>query len=320
MKKVSLLNLPTPLHKIDVNSNNNYFIKRDDLTGLTLGGNKARKVEYFFADLLEKRCNYVVTYGSAQSNHCRIVAAAAAKLGIKCKLILEDSQKAVEPKGNEIFYKLLDADIIWCKVEDVKETISRTLNDIKRQGYRPYFIQGGGHGNLGTHAYVETYMEISEQSKTQGLHFDYIFTASGTGTTQAGLVAGKKITNGQEKIVGISVARSLPRGAQVVRDSVESYLKYINSNINIENRDIIFDDSYIGKGYADIYKAIIDAITFMLKHNSIVLDPVYTGKAFYGMCEYLKRNNIRGKNILFIHTGGLPCFFAHGNKLIRTNK
>ena len=316
MRKINLLKLPTPLEEIRIDNKNRYFIKRDDLTDFALGGNKARKIEFFLSDIKEKGCNYVVTYGSVQSNHCRITAVAAARLGLSCLLILSGTEKDISFSGNDIIYNLAGASIRFCEVNEVSKTIEKEMNNLRSKGFNPYFIQGGGHGNLGTHAYVEAYKEIKQQSEELNISFDYIFLASGTGTTQAGLIAGKTILGGKEKIVGISVARRAARGINVIKDSLKSYfVEFYNENL-IEDEEIIFDDSYVGKGYGDIYKEVVDSIKFMLTNNSIILDPVYTGKAFYGMCNYIKKEDIKGKNILFIHTGGVPCLFACGKKII----
>lgn len=316
MKKISLFKLPTPLYEIDVDDRNKYFIKRDDLIDFALGGNKARKLEYFLYDIKQKGCDYVVTYGSAQSNHCRITAAAAARLGLKCLLILAGSEEDFTFEGNDIMYFLARANIKWCDVSAVSKTIDNEINKLKKQGYDPYFIPGGGHGNCGTHAYVEAYKEIEKQSEELGLNFDYIFTASGTGTTQAGLIAGKEILNGSEEIVGISIARKANRGIEVIKNSLISYYKEFYDKKLFNKNNINFDDSYIGKGYADIYEGIAETIKHMFSKNSIVLDPTYTGKAFYGMCEYIEKENICDKNILFIHTGGTPIFFSRGKEIV----
>lgn len=320
MEKISLFELPTPLHEIDVDNKNKYFIKRDDLINFALGGNKARKLEYFLYDIKEKGCDYIVTYGSTQSNHCRIVASAATKLGLKCLLILAGSENDFTFTGNDIMYFLTETSIKWCDVNEVSNTIDREMESLKKQGYNPYFIPGGGHGDCGTHAYVEAYREIKQQSKKMGIKFDYIFLASGTGTTQAGLIAGKKVLNGTEEIVGISIARKAYRGIEVIRESLETYyMEFYNENL-FSDKDIIFDDSYIGEGYADTYKGIAETIKLMFCKNSIILDPTYTGKAFYGMRQYIEKKNIKNKNILFIHTGGTPIFFSRGKEVVNLLK
>lgn len=315
MKKVNLLNLPTPLQKIEVDGQNNYYIKRDDLTDFGLGGNKARKMEYFLADILDKGADCIVTYGAVQSNHCRITALAAAKFNLKCLLVLNGKQEDFKYNGNDIFYKLTGADTCLCDTNNVKVTINRVMENLLNKGHRPYFIEGGGHGNIGTYAYYSAFSEIIAQSHEYGINFDYIFLASGTGTTQAGLIVGKHLHGNDEKIIGISVARKTVRGTQVIRDCLIDFDKEFKTNSS--NEDIYFIDDYVGNGYGSFTKEIAKTIKEVLIKNTIILDSTYTGKAFYGMIDYVRKNDITGKNILFIHTGGTPIFFNKGNEIIK---
>ena len=181
----------------------------------------------------------------------------------------------------------------------------------------PYFIAGGGHGNIGTQAYVDCYEEIRRFEKQNNIHFDYIFHASGTGTTQAGLVCGRLINRNEREIVGISIARKNPRGRNVVTESVREYLdfhKVVVSDNEVEQA-VVFMDDYIDEGYGAYSEQVLDTIgTVMLKYG-IPLDSTYTGKAFSGMLDYIGKNQISGKNILFIHTGGTPLYFDHLNKI-----
>src|SRR5699024_6941709 len=156
MNKIQLTNLPTPIDYFDIYYSNNVYIKRDDLTDLALGGNKARKLEYFISDAFTNKHDCIVTYGGAQSNHCRITAATASKYGLKIVLILSKSDQ-IDYNGNYFLYSLFDAEIVWTETNEVPETIDKTLAHLKDRGYKPYFIQGGGHGNLGTHAYRVAY-------------------------------------------------------------------------------------------------------------------------------------------------------------------
>ncbi|MEI3606605.1 D-cysteine desulfhydrase family protein [Pseudogracilibacillus sp. SE30717A] len=313
MDKLSFTETPTPIHFFNKFYSNHIYIKRDDCTDLALGGNKARKLEYFLADAIEKKANCIVTYGAPQSNHCRLTAAAASKLGLKTLLILS---KTANPTfdGNYFLYKLFDVEIIWTDVEKVSETIEHTLKNLGEKGYNPYFIQGGGHGNLGTHAYKKTFDEILEQQKDIQTNFEYIFHASGTGTTQAGLIAGKLINDFSTNIVGISVARNNKRGKEVIYESLIDYFDENGITIPPKLNEIIFEDSYVGKGYAHIYPEIVEIIKKVAKKSGILLDPVYTGKAFYGMLEYIKKHEIMNKDILFIHTGGTPLLFNYADK------
>lgn len=302
----------TPIQKISSINNNNLYIKREDLIDIAFGGNKARKIGYFAKDITEKKCDYIVTYGSSQSNHCRVTAAIAAKLGIKCLLILADDGK-YDYNGNYFLYDLFGAESIIIDVESVSNTIEETMKLLRKKGYNPYFIPGGGHGILGTQAYIDAYKEIKKQSKKLKVDFDYIFFASGTGTTHAGLCIENKISKDSTKIIGISIARKEERGKQVILDSIEEYTREKEVKFSITDREIDFIDTYIGNGYADIYENIINTIKNTAKNDNILLDPVYTGKAFYGMTDFIEKNNIINKNILFIHTGGTPLLFKYAN-------
>lgn len=173
MNKVKLTNLPTPIDFFCEHASNNIFIKRDDLTDLSLGGNKARKLEYFISDALINEHDCIVTYGGHQSNHNRLTTAAASKHGLKIVLILSKADE-IYTNGNYHLYSLFDAEIVWTETSEVSKTIDKTIAELKDRGYNPYFIQGGGHGNLGTHAYRIAYEEILEQQITDKIGYDYI--------------------------------------------------------------------------------------------------------------------------------------------------
>lgn len=297
----------TPIQKLNMKiRDNNIFMKRDDLIPLSFGGNKARKAKIFFADIEKQKSNCVVTYGSCSSNHCRIVANVAASKSLKCVIIspIENSKITYNSQMMLIF----GAKIIRCKVSDVEKTISNTLDNLKESGYNPYFIQGGGHGNLGTKAYIEAYEEIKLFELQNNIYFDYIFHTSGTGTTQAGLVCGKLINRDNRQIIGISNARKNPQGQLVILNSVNSYLENAGYK-SVELEEISFIDDYILDGYGTYNNAICECIKRILIREGIPLDSTYTGKGFWGMEEFIKKNQITRKNILFIHTGGMPLFF-----------
>ncbi len=298
---------PTETSKLKLSlNNNNFYIKRDDLIPISFGGNKARKAVLFFEDIKRTNSDCIVTYGSSSSNHCRIIANISASKGLPCHIISPSETNKIT--GNSKMIKLFGSKVIKCPVTEVKETINDVIQNLKNAGYNPYFIQGGGHGNIGTQAYVDAYKEIRDYERSKGIHFDYIFHASGTGTTQAGLVCGKVLNNDNKKIIGISVARKNPYGGQIILDSINSYLESVDRRpINID--DIEFIDEYILEGYGTNNVEITQTIEEILINEGIPLDTTYTGKAFWGMKEYIKKNDIKGKNILFIHTGGTPLFF-----------
>lgn len=288
--------------------NNRIYVKRDDLIPVSFGGNKARKAEYFFREIADGGYDSVVTYGSSSSNHCRIVSNMAASRGLPCVII--GPQEFSEPTFNSKMMELFGAEIIVIPVEQVHETIENKLDEMERLGRKPYFIPGGGHGNFGTQAYVDCYEEIREYENENRVFFDYIFFASGTGTTQAGLVCGQLLHNEDRQIIGISIARKNPRGRQVVLDSIGEYLDGIKSVEKIEEKTI-FVDEFTGDGYGKDDSNINETIKEMLLKHGIPMDSTYTGKAFTGMKKYIEQNQIKDKNILFIHTGGTPLFFDY---------
>ena len=297
----------TPIQKLHSEINGNtVYMKRDDLIPFSFGGNKVRKALLFFEELESQGCDCVVTYGTNSSNHCRIIANLAAMKGLRCIVISPTETNKIT--FNSKMIELFSAEITYCRVSEVKETISKKLNCLTNEGYKPYFIQGGGHGNLGTKAYIIAYEEIRNYELENKVHFDYIFHTSGTGTTQAGLICGQIIYKDKRQIIGISNARKNPYGAQTVLDSANNYLK----NIGMESiclKDIHFIDDYVLNGYGSYNNEVIKTIEEVLIKEGIPLDTTYTGKGFWGMEEYIKKNKIEGENILFIHTGGTPLFF-----------
>ena len=196
-----------------------------------------------------------------------------------------------------------------CPVEQVSATIDRRMEEFRKAGKNPYFIMGGGHGNPGTEAYVKTYEEICEYEHEQGIQFDYIFHASGTGTTQAGLVCGQLMKGDTDKkIVGISIARKCPYGREVVIKSIKDYLGEENQHL-FDEKQICFVDDYIAGGYGEYTESVVKTIENVMSREGIPMDATYVGKAFSGMQQYIKEYGIENKKILFIHTGGTPLYF-----------
>lgn len=298
----------TPISLISQGTNSIY-IKRDDLIPFSFGGNKARKASYFFQEIDAGGYDSVVTYGSSSSNHCRVVANMCVARKLPCTII--SPEESSNPTFNSQMMSLFGAKILCVPVTKVHETIEGVLIDARLEGYNPYFIGGGGHGDLGTQAYFDCYEEIRHYETIEHIHFDYIFLASGTGTTQAGLVCGQLIHNEKRSIIGISIARTESKGRQVVVDSIISYLR--NKNMIVPKDKILeatnFVDNYISEGYGSSSVMVRNTITKVMMNYGIPMDLTYTGKAYFGMLDYISRNGISGQNILFIHTGGTPLFF-----------
>ena len=300
----------TPIQYLGAFLNNRLYVKREDMIPYSFGGNKARKADLFFKEFDRGNYDCIVTYGSSHSNHCRIVANMAAQRGVPCYII--SPEEASVQTYNSVFMELLGADITVVPVERVSDTIECRLHKLKDDGCFPYFIPGGGHGNVGTQAYVNCFDEISDYEEKNRIHFDYIFFATGTGTTQAGLVCGQLLRRDTEKsIVGISIARNAERGSSIVIESVTDYLCELGEELTEQeiNDKVIFVDDYVGNGYADVDAEVIRTVKEVFLNYGIPLDSTYTGKAFDGMRKYITVNGIKDKRVLFIHTGGTPLFF-----------
>ena len=202
---------------------NAFFMKRDDMIPFSFGGNKARKAAEFYKEIKKSDTDVIMTYGSNSSNHCRIIANMAAAMGLSCHIISPEENR--EFLYNTQLVEAFGGVIETCPVSKVAETIENRKAAYLAEGKKPYFITGGGHGNPGTESYVKAYREIAEYEKENNICFDYIFHASGTGATQAGLVCGKLLAKDKDRtIVGISIAREEARGREVVKDSIREYL------------------------------------------------------------------------------------------------
>lgn len=293
----------TPIIDLGMFQSNHLWIKRDDLIPFSFGGNKARKAQLFFEEIDKGDYDCVVTYGSSSSNHCRVVANECSCRGIQCYII--QPEKSNKNSFNSQMMSLFDADITVAPISSVHETIENKISDLRCLGKKPYFIEGGGHGNIGTEAYVRCYHEIQLFERKEKVYFDYIFLASGTGTTQAGLICGKLLSSEKRTIIGISIARKNPKGREVVLDSIRSYLKDKAVEEEIQDATVFIDDYCDGYGIAS--NSVKETVYEIMKKFGIPMDNIYTGKAFYGLMQYTK--GITGKNVLFIHTGGTPLFF-----------
>lgn len=300
----------TPLEKLPRISgmlSSSIYVKRDDLYTFTGGGSKARKLKYILNDNIIKKYNAIVTAGSNQSNHLRVTSLYAAKLGWKLICIVHDVKPDVY-EGNLKIVHLTDAETRFVQMQEVKEAMDRAMIDLKNQGYKPLYIWGGGHCVEGSLAYYKAIKELKDQ--LTGFTPDYIFVASGTGTTQAGIEIGVRKFLPSCKVIGISISRPVKRGKEIILDSMEELNSYLNSPIVIPH-DITFDDRWIGNGYASVYPELIDTIKWAAKTEGLILDPTYTGKAFHALKMYIERKEIKpNSNIIFWHTGGLVNLLA----------
>lgn len=301
----------TPIQKSGLRVNNcNIYIKRDDLIPYSFGGNKVRIAFEFYNDLVSKGYDTIVGYGSPESNLCRVVAQLSTRLPGGGYIVTSSDCEGADPvTANSVLSLYCGAKLVRCRISEVADTIDDVMRRLRSQGRRPYYIYGDkyGKGNelVPMNAYIKAYEEIREQEEALGLEFKYIFLATGTAMTQSGLLAGCASHGDDVRIVGISVARDAERVKPILKENCRLYF----GRDAIEDKKFIVDDSYRCGGYGKYDDGIRSCIQSVYKSDSIPLDPVYTGKAFHGMLEYIKKCGIKGEDVLFLHTGGLPLFF-----------
>lgn len=313
--RVPLAFLPTPIHELKRASKTlngpKLFIKRDDQTGLALGGNKTRKLEYLLADALKKDVDTIITAGAIQSNHCRQTAAACSKMGLRCELLLK-SKPPEEIQGNVLLDLLCGAHIHWSETEDLQSIAKKS----QEAGHKPYVVPYGGSNEIGALAYANAMVEIQQQLKE---NFTHIVFASCSAGTQSGLVIGSKLTKFDGKIVGISIEYGKEDQGyylKMLSDLANLTCSRIGAKVTFTMDDFIVNTEY-AKGYAVIGDLERDAVLFMARQEGILLDPVYTGRAFGGLLDMIEKGAFsKDDKILFWHTGGTPALFARGKELL----
>ena len=300
---------PSPIDYLTDYQDNHVHIKREDLLPFSFGGNKSRKAVYFFQEILKGQFDTVVTYGSSQSNHCRVIANMCAKYDLGCWVIAPHTDDTTN--FNRKLVSLSDAKIIECDLSSVSITIQDTIEKLKQEHHKPYFIPGGGHHHLATKAYIDAYAEIAAWEDDHHHTFDYIFLASGTGTTQAGLVIGSLLHQRfQTKIIGISIAREAGYGTQVIRQSIQEYMTEHTLSLPLNwQQHLHFYDHYVNRLYGETTPEIRQLIHTLYHCHGIAFSSTYTAKAFEGMKQYILKHNLTHQNILFLHTGAIPLFF-----------
>lgn len=277
-------------------------IVRDDVFPETGGGGKSRKAVYYEAFLRNYGYNAVVTCGGIQSNHNRAIALMCAKNGWKCHLCIQGPEdRFLAEKGNALLDRLSGAECEMIKPEDTALAMDRAMEKLAAEGYKPYYCHGGGHDLPGGVAFVEAVEELAKQIEKP----DYIFHASGTGSTQAGIVVGlDRVGWGDVKCIGISVARQYERGRQVITDFANMLAMHYSMTERYDDR-IFFNTDYLYGGYEQFTLGMSAYLKEVIKKTGLMFDTTYSGKAFYGMMDIIKKNCLQDKRIVFWHTGGI---------------
>jgi D-cysteine desulfhydrase family pyridoxal phosphate-dependent enzyme len=284
------------------------MIKRDDQTGVGLGGNKIRKLEYLIGQAISEGAEMVLTTGAAQSNHCRQTAAAAARSGLKCTLVLVGPEPE-KPTANLLVDTLLGVDIIWTVQPNRDQDLKNAFEDAKDKGNRPYLIPYGGSNVIGAYAYYKAVEELKTQMGNEPP--DWIVFASSSGGTQAGLVTGTKTYLPKTKVLGISVDEKEADLKERVYNLADQLSRELEEKAEIPRDLILVNDQYIGDGYGVMNEMDKEAIHLFAKLEGILLDPVYTGRAGAGLVDLIKSGRFQNdETVLFWHTGGAPALFA----------
>ena len=316
-----LAHLPTPLERLDRLSAElggpEIWIKRDDCTGLSTGGNKTRKLEFLIAEAQARGADMVMTQGATQSNHARQTAAFAAKAGLACHLLLENRTGSDNPNyncnGNVLLDHLHGATTeTWPPVPDMNAEMEKVAERFRAHGKRVYTIPGGGSSPTGALGYVNCAIELLVQLNDRALAIDHLVHATGSAGTQAGLVTGLKAINAQIPVLGIGVRA--PRLAQ--EENVFRLAQATSEKLGcpgvVDRADVVANSDYVGEGYGIPTDGGLEAIRMFAELEGILLDPVYTGKAAAGLIDSIRKGRFRkGQRIVFLHTGGSAALFGY---------
>ena len=318
---VSLAHLPTPLEPLDRLSaalgGPRIWMKRDDATGLAIGGNKVRKLEYLLADALAQDADVVLTIGATQSNHCRQTAAAAARLGIECELLLEhrfpEWPDAYNRGGNLQLDALLGATVLDHPAgTDMDAALAARADELEAAGRRPYAIPLGGSSVVGAFGYRTAAVEVLRQADAVGFTPAEIVHATSSGGTQAGLIAGLAIKRSAVPVLGVSAGGSDEYLAPIVRSLAEGVIEQLGLDRTFGPAAVVIDDTHVGDAYGVPTDAMHEAVEMCATLEGVLLDPVYTGKGMAGLIHHVRTGRWSSDDqIVFIHTGGTPALFAY---------
>ncbi len=298
------------------------YMKRDDLLGLAGGGNKTRKLEFLVAEALEQGADTLITCGAVQSNHCRLTLAAAAKEGLKCRLILEERVPGSynpEAGGNNFLFRLMGVEKITVVSagSDMTAAMQQVADDIAGEGRKAYVIPGGGSTPLGATGYVACAEEILAQTFDLGINIDRVICASGSAGTHAGLVTGFYGNNSNIAVEGINVSRTKGDQEELVYDLVQKTARHVGVSSVIPRESVVCFDDYVGPGYSLATPQMAEAVRMLAGLEGVLMDPVYTGKAMAGLIDRVRKDAFsKDDNILFVHTGGSPALYVYMDHIL----
>jgi L-cysteate sulfo-lyase len=323
--RLRLAHLPTPLepmarlskHLAKASGGPNLWIKRDDCTGLSSGGNKTRKLEFLMGDAVAKGADTIVSQGATQSNHARQTAAAAAKLGLACHLLLEDRTGNNSPdytlNGNVLLDRLHGASISKRPAgADMNAEMETLAADLRAKGRKPYVIPGGGSNPVGALGYANAAFELVAQANDIGLRIDHVVHATGSAGTQAGFVTGLVAINSGIPTLGISVRAPKEKQENSVFDLAQRTAEHLGVPGIVKRAHIVANADYVGPGYGLPTQGMRDAVKLVAQMEGILLDPVYTGKGMDGLIDLVRKGFFaKDSNIVFLHTGGSAGLFGY---------
>ena len=321
--RLRFAHLPTPLEPMTnlsrVLDGPNIWVKRDDCTGLAGGGNKTRKLEFLMADAEQQGADTIITQGAVQSNHARQTAAIAAKLGYECHLLLENRTGSDDPdflaNGNVLLDDIYNARLSdFPAGTDMNQEMQSLAEELRAAGKKPYIIPGGGSNRIGALGYVNAAYELVGQCNDQGLKVDHIVHATGSTGTQAGLVTGLTAIHSGIDLMGISVRAPKEAQEENVYRLAREVAELIGSSASLSRSDVVANSDYVGEGYGIPTDGMIEAVEMTARQESILLDPVYSGKGMAGLIDLARQGFYRrGENIVFIHTGGAQALSGYRN-------
>ena len=322
--RVALCHQPTPIEALprlsEVLGGPTIYIKRDDCTGLAMGGNKTRKLEFLVGEAMQRNANMLVTQGAVQSNHVRQTAAAACKVGMKCHVLLErrvpDRDASYEATGNVLLDDLFGASHAFRPPGlDMNAEAVAVAETLKTEGHRPYFIPGGGSNPVGALGYVACAQEIAEHSRKTGQTFDWLVMGTGSTGTQAGLVAGFHALGHPLPVMGVSVRQPRDRQMKAVHALTQSTLEKLGFD-GVPLSKVLVNDGYVGEGYGIPAESTLEAIRLLARQEGILLDPVYSAKGMAGLIGMIRQGFFKSTDsVLFLHTGGSTALFAYEEQL-----